>query len=1506
MTTTPSGEWTRPTAPASVYHPLGRADGGEDCSTARLARLVEHPDRRVRRQGLVHLAERAGRATGEADAAGPAELLPREVPESPEEALLLAGIHERLGAHLPGLRTPPWRAAKLPVRVRIAWLRAELLMEPALLRSERPGEPLYQAVRSMDAADARRPDALVGELAGSQDAVLRGEAVRLIRLGLQGGLLAPGLARAHLSQVIGAESGGDAGDAAVRAALAELAEPWAAVDPLAEAAFAPHLDHARPVTRTTAALTAAARHGHGALLWPTAQDPAAPPVVRRLALELLGDLAGRGDIGALLGIAAPDPLMLGGPAVTCLKGLHRRGHFPQESHTAAVVALALADHSIEPEAVATILYTCRRAMLNLLVDAPADQPDWPRRLALLVALAAQGTGELPVGAAVTRLLPHARRPEPFLDAIRELRWEQAEEAVLALLPVAPEAALRTLEAIGGHRTVAALTRAFGTEPDGSGTATFLLPVRESALELLWRLNTDPDLRRHLLARVNPTAVPPAVAADLGAPDERELALLAALPEPADLVAALCAAAAHGSAATLPAVADLLLRITGELAEDWEADGTSAHGERGRTGEPAVPQEVVDAVRGLGARLHARRRIRPVCLLDASDAAEAGDALLSAMALDLLDRADMTARQQSILLEVLERTPSARTRSRVHRLLRHRDRHVRKRAIALLAVHADGQDARALSATLITLVRADDIQTVRQALLALGHARARWASSAIAERLGHPNMNIRKTAAAALVRAGTATAVPALLHALGRDENPGLRTELVAALRAVVGDAWVATLLAAAARCEDSRTRELVLRGLDGVLTVRTVRALADQGSPLVPTLCALVAHGSVRLGTGSAADLAGLSAERATGTPAAPAHSLDSDITLLHTHGWRDAVALRIAGGAEFPGPRQVRELRPLLAHWLGLAGSSPEAARGNVLRFVLRLCPGPWTDGELGHFAGGARLLTEGLAGPEEYRPEALAVLSAVASRLPAGERMDLADRVRTLTPAGHVPVLRLLKACDAVLLRADLDRALAAARLDADARGAGADVLCEVFGTPSPRTGDAHRAWTDGLADAARTPRGVQAFRARGDGPTGSRGRLSALMSVYPDVRDEAARTLLVDWMTDLQPLGVPPWTLGEAAPQGEEAVPTRDHASTRSAARYARLLESLGAAAPDRRAAAARHLVAWPEPGAARAVLDAYLRGRIPLTDGGRLAGCLATVDPAELDAEGIVPARVVRLAGLLGPWDLVPLIPLLLGQWEHGPAELRGAARDALRVAPPEVLAEHLRPRLATGAWGLLDLLAGLRLTASPGLRAIRDRLHAEGLTEETAGLLLDDEPVPHSRVPGPACEAPRQGRRDLLRLARTGGPEQIRRALSRLAEEHEGRAADPDPDLRQVLGELLTHPRPKVRLHAHRTSRTMLERREHLRLTAVLLADPQPDIRRMAVRTLARASWDPAAPAVVALLDDGNPAVRGEAADGLLLMGSAAVSALRYAAGRARPDRRARYTGVLDRLTAAES
>jgi HEAT repeat protein len=1532
--------------------PAGLPDA-RDCPPEELGRLIRHEDPAQRHRGLILLTERlaGGRPSDDAEWAELAGLLPRSLTGQPEADLLLARLHERLGRHLGGRPRPAWRTVEqeLPARVRIAWLRADVLDDPAVLRDEAPGELLYQAVRETSIAGTHRPARLVDELAGSGDPVLLAEAVRLAREGLHAGLLAPALVREDLIGLLDADSAPVVADA-----LAELAEPWAATDPLPSGLLAPFLatrpepgeaeepagDAARirPAV-AEAALAVAARHGHRDLLRRAVDDPGLPPGLRRRAMELLGDLADRDDIGELLAAATHDPLLFGGPAVSCLRGLHRRGHFPDGPDVPAVVALALADHSIPPRDVATVLFTARKETLRVLTDAPADDPGWPRRLALLVALAAQGAGDLPVGDAIADVLPAAPAPGPFLDAIRELRHQDAEEAVIALLPTAPAKALETLEAIGGDRTVRALREGLGLTT--GGTAPHLRAVRDRALELLWLLNRDPELRRELLDRLDPVDLPPRIAAGLGGPDERELALLSSHPDPDRPVAALCRLAAHGTAGTLPVIADLLLRIVAEQAASGEPGAAARTGEHGQpAGEPVVPQEVLDAVSALGRRLHERGAIRPVCLLGAKDAPDAGNALLATMALDLLERPGLSDAERTILLELLLRAPWTGTRARVHRLLRHRDRHVRKHVIALLARDATGEDAQALSATLIALTTAPDIQTVRQALLALGHARAHWAGAAICACLDHPNMNIRKTAADALVHAGTPAALPKLLLQLGQHRNPGLRGGLVAALRAVLGDAYAATVVAAAEHSRDGATRELLLEGLDGILAARSVLALDDQASPVAVTLLALVASGRVALASGTVHDLAaplaghGITAT-ATERPSAVTDSAGRDIGALVTGGWDAAVALRVVERDEPIRPGPAEQLRPMLADWLRLAASRPGpgggAARNKVVRFALRICPEPRDDAELTAFARSAPVLLEALADArDEDRHDLIAVLEAVAPLLTATARAAAVAAVRALRPAPAKPVrstLMLLRRLGAVPVRADLDRALADARLGADPWQAATAVLREAFAVPErpaavpPPAGA--EAWRAALEDAVRAPGTLAEFRRGDDGTVSSRDRLSALIEAHRGA-GPGVRTALIDWMTQLQPIDAPPWTITETA--HAPAPPPRhvrvdDLDQPRSAALRERLLAMLGSAAADRRETAARALVRWPEPEARLPVLRAHLRGRVDLPVDGDLARVLGRIDEAELRGDDIRHDRVALVAARLDPWELERLVPLLLEWWEHAPPAVARTIGDALGACPADVLAGALADRLDAGALGFLDLLVGRPLLRTPALTRTCRRLRGEGRDDLADRLLLVDGPL---RGPDagrqdaaalaalrdrdavvPATSRHRPARRELLDLARTGTPEQICRALTELAGTHTGPEPDQDEQLIVLLGELLTHPRPGVRLRAHRTSRTMLDRRTHLRHTGLLLDDPRPDVVRMAIRTLCRAGWEPALPAVTALLGHPHAVVRRAAAEALVELGGAAIPALRRAAAHARPDRRSRYTGLLDRIRAGE-
>jgi hypothetical protein len=465
----------------------------------------------------------------------------------------------------------------------------------------------------------------------------------------------------------------------------------------------------------------------------------------------------------------------------------------------------------------------------------------------------------------------------------------------------------------------------------------------------------------------------------------------------------------------------------------------------------------------------------------------------------------------------------------------------------------------------------------------------------------------------------------------------------------------------------------------------------------------------------------------------------------------------------------------------------------------------------------------------------------------------------------------------------------------------------------------------WRTALDAAVRTPGALADFRRRDEGAVDSRDRLAALVEVHSTAPPEV-RAALLDWMTALQPLDAPPWTITETARTPASAPAPRvarreDLDQPRSAALRTRLLAMLQAAALGQRNTAALALSKWPEPEIRLCVLRAFLHGRVDIPVGAGLCRALSALGGSELRAEGIRRDRVVLAAGHLDPWDLGPLVPLLLEWWEHSPPALRSAIESsALGHVPCDVLAQSLGTRLDAGAWGFLDLILDRPLPRTPALERTCRRLRAEGRDDLADRLRLLDGPLrgpDAEREDAAALAALRErsaavsaasghrlSRQELLHLARTGAPEQVRRALTRLAEEHRGPAAGQDPALRDLIGELLKHPEPKVRLHAHRTSRAMLDRQTYLRHTSALLDDPRPDVKRMAIRTLCHAAWAPAVPAVIAMLEHSRPAVRRTAAEGLIRMGAAAVPALRRAAVHARPDKRSLYTDVLGQITAA--
>ncbi|MFI8369365.1 hypothetical protein [Streptomyces sp. NPDC085466] len=228
------------------------------------------------------------------------------------------------------------------------------------------------------------------------------------------------------------------------------------------------------------------------------------------------------------------------------------------------------------------------------------------------------------------------------------------------------------------------------------------------------------------------------------------------------------------------------------------------------------------------------------------------------------------------------------------------------------------------------------------------------------------------------------------------------------------------------------------------------------------------------------------------------------------------------------------------------------------------------------------ATVLLDGLAEAEgEARDGLIGLLETVADRPTVGERVVRAVRALPARRPGSRSVLPLLRAAGAVLVRADLDRVLPATALDPDPKRAGTALLRETFGIAGPAVPSA---WQRELAAATGDVRALAAHRSRGAAP-GSRELLAALADVHADAPPDV-QAALVDWMTDLQPLGAPPWTLAEDARAGAaapRAVHPADLDQPRSAAQRERLLALLASGTPRQRNTAADALLSWPEPEA-----------------------------------------------------------------------------------------------------------------------------------------------------------------------------------------------------------------------------------------------------------------------------------------------------------------------------------
>ncbi len=1310
---------------------------------------------------------------------------------SPELHAVQCDLLLRAWPWLPSPRLPPWHLAALPALCRLSWARLSLLVEPG-----RYGEvldnslPWHLLLEGLDVLRAPGPMATLRALLATGEPTPGEHALEALRSVVTQGHASADEAHRLLLELL-ASPASWLQEASFRA----LASPWASVFSIPERLLDAGLQSGVDAVALAAAEAAGIRGLAPALAW--LSSPSLER--RRSAVRWAGRLGDERHLDPLLEAALQDPAGLGPLVLQALIELHHRGVFLKGDRALSVLELLALGVPCAPESAAGLLFVARRGLVEVFSALAPDDPDWLHLAPLIAAWLRSPRPPRGLFELLLRVARGARRPAVLSLALRLLRslaidrhdapLAAIESLALARLRDASVECMELLHAVGGEET----RRWLESSPD---------PLEEGRFRLLWQLTPGGE-RGPLLARARPAWLTGKVRGSLAPemPEEaRDRLWLGGGTE--ELSSSLIALTRVATPASLPTLRQGLRSALVEAVAQPRApaapepDGDRVGGEE----RWQLPAPCVQAFEAMEARWRLRHE-RPRCLL------APGRRLLPELLLELLREDPPDALRAGILRTLLALEPHPLLPACGAEALGSKDPDTAKLGARLLARGG----APWLATELRRGAEGGEERTLRACLEALAASKLPAAVPVALACLEHRTMNLKKAGAAALERVPAPQASAAIVGWLGRHDNPGLRASLGKALEQALGEGARAALLGALREAGGDERRCRLLIGALGAVPVGLVRRLVRHQHPWSRWLLEALVRGEISLLGGVISDLdpelraaslaPALPAEPDATEPAEGPDPFQLAVDALYFEGWSpERVQAALARWPRALEAAHVEKLRTFLGAWLSWIQVHRDPRAVPLLQAILR-APGAAELELIGRARAG--LLAAFEESPRGRRAELFPLLEALLLGMDSAARLELGELVRRhldgLPGLARSP-LGMLQGCGLVLSRVDVERALdgvGAVRNPAEVRR---QILADAFGSPA-------RPSPPAALSKEQVAALTDALRAHGPGP------LQALQgTISPEQRRAALRWLIqelpaawptpavrkagLDWMEQLQPIGVTGWfpePPGRPAPRAHRPPGLRPH--------EARL-----------------------------DLFSSWLRGEQGPSDLD-LRGVALALTPEELEG-ALARAETGRLENLLGvlrDQDRGPLAALLLAlqeRWE----QLSRATQQALRDRRQRLEAPGTGPLEPADRRALQEARARLwtapRAVPARSFHAAEDGQRAAWLAA-ARGKDVNAAREALSRL----AERPEEGWRALVLERAEHGPPRVRHHALRLI-----RKTLPPEDALLAARSFLDDPAPASRRMAIRSLCHGKDLPSLPRVVALLL-DPTAWVREEALRGL---------------------------------------------------------------------